>query len=386
MDTGYLHINSNDRASRISLTNDLLKPFGFNSDVFESHLSEEMVKGNIENFIGSVPIPLGLCGPIDIHGEFANGRFVVPMASQEGTLVASYTRGAKIMNACGGCDTTVYDNYFLRGVQFLTASLKESAELITWCKSHEDPIKHLINNSSCCVTVLDMLYERLGMTVIVSLKLDTGDAMGSNMASKAAGILSEYVYQNSGLVQRVLVVPLPEDKKFIPSRQKGKKVIARAALEENAFNGITRTTLQKLDEFITNYKDILAMNGSYSLNIHAANGMAAMFQAMGQDVAYIGECAQAIVESHFLDSHHLEITVTLPTLIVGTVGAGTNLPAFKAALSLMDCYGPGKAKKLAEIMGAVILAGEIGCASAMCAFEFVQAHEKLGKNRPILSK
>ena len=385
MGTDYLQINSNDKESRIVLANDLLKPFGFNSDVFESHLSEEMVKGNMENFIGSVPIPLGLCGPIDIHGEFANGRFVVPMASQEGTLVASYSRGAKIMNACGGCNTMVYDNYFLRGVQFLTASLKDSAALITWCKSHELQIKHLINNSSCCVTVLDLLYERLGMTVIVSLKLDTGDAMGSNMASKAAAILSDYVCDNSGLVQRVLVLPIPEDKKFIPSRQKGKKVIARAVLEEDAFNAITRTTLQKLNEFITNYKDVLAMNGAYSLNIHAANGMAAMFLAMGQDVAYIGECAQAIVESHFLETHRLEISISLPTLVIGTVGAGTNLPAFKAALSLIDCYGPGKVKKLAEIMGAVILAGEIGCASAMCAFEFVQAHEKMGKNRPILT-
>ena len=385
MGTDYLQINSSDMESRIALAKDLLKPFGFNSDVFESHLSEEMVKGNIENFIGSVPMPLGLCGPIDIHGEFANGRFVVPMASQEGTLVASYSRGAKIMNACGGCNTVVYDNYFLRGVQFLTASLKDSSALITWCKSHEHQIKHLIDNSSCCVTVLDLLYDLLGMTVIVSLKLDTGDAMGSNMASKAAGILSDYVYENSGLVQRVLVLPIPEDKKFIPSRQKGKKVIARAVLEEEAFNVITRTTLQKLNEFITNYKDLLAMNGAYSLNIHAANGMAAMFLAMGQDVAYIGECAQAIVESHFLETHRLEISISLPTLVIGTVGAGTNLPAFKAALSLIDCYGPGKVKKLAEIMGAVILAGEIGCASAMCAFEFVQAHEKMGKNRPILT-
>jgi len=384
MDTDYLQLSSSDKESRIVLANDLLKPFGFNSDVFKSHLSEEMVKGNIENFIGSVPIPLGLCGPIDIHGEFAKGRFVVPMASQEGTLVASYSRGAKIMNACGGCNTMVYDNYFLRGVQFLTASLKDSAALITWCKSHELQIKHLINNSSCCVTVLDLLYEILGMTVIVSLKLDTGDAMGSNMASKAAGILSDYVYENSGLVQRVLVLPIPEDKKFIPARQKGKKVIARAVLEEDAFNRVTRTTLQKLNEFIANYKDVLAMNGAYSLNIHAANGMAAMFLAMGQDVAYIGECAQAVVESHFLETHRLEISITLPTLVIGTVGAGTNLPAFKAALSLIDCFGPGKVKKLAEIMGAVILAGEIGCASAMCAFEFVQAHEKMGKNRPIL--
>jgi hydroxymethylglutaryl-CoA reductase (NADPH) len=99
MGMDYLYINRTDKESRIALANQLLKPFGVNSDVFKSHLSEEMVKGNIENFIGAVPVPLGLCGPIDIHGQFASGRFVVPMASQEGTLVASYSRGAKITGA-----------------------------------------------------------------------------------------------------------------------------------------------------------------------------------------------------------------------------------------------------------------------------------------------
>ena len=147
METDHSHINRNNKDSRIALSNNLLKPTGLNCSVFDSHLTEEMVKGNIENFIGSVPIPLGLCGPIDIQGQFAKGRFVVPMATQEGTLVASYSRGAKIINTCGGCETMVYDNYFLRGVQFLTTSLRKSAELIDWCKSHEDQIKHLINIS-----------------------------------------------------------------------------------------------------------------------------------------------------------------------------------------------------------------------------------------------
>ncbi|MCP4688064.1 MAG: pantoate--beta-alanine ligase, partial [Desulfobacterales bacterium] len=120
-----------------------------------------------------------------------------------------------------------------------------------------------------------------------------------------------------------------------------------------------------------------------SLNIHAANGMAAMFQALGQDMAYIGECSQVIADSSFIDADHLEFTVTLPTLIVGTVGGGTGLPACKTALSIMDCYGKGKSKKLAEIIASVILAGEIGCASALCASEFIQSHETMGKNYPI---
>ncbi|UCF93708.1 MAG: hypothetical protein JSW39_05995 [Desulfobacterales bacterium] len=358
-------------------------PSAFDGRVFESYLTGEMVKGHIENFIGAVPIPLGLCGPIDIEGQSAKGRFVVSMATQEGTLVASYSRGAKIINACGGCETLVYDNYFLRGVQFLTASLKEPHALIEWCRAHEDQIRRLIDPSSCCVTVLDIFYECPGTTVMVSLQLDTGDAMGSNMATKAAGILSGYVAEKSGLARRVLVLPYPEDKKFIPVRQKGKKVIARTVLQEDILARITRTTLPRLNEFIDNSKSLLALHGAYALNVHVANGLAALFQALGQDVAYIAEGAQAVVESHFLDSGRLAVSVTLPALIVGTVGAATGLPAFKAALALMDCYGPGKANKLAEIIGAVILAGEIGCACAQCAFEFIDAHERMGKHRPL---
>ena len=124
------------------------------------------------------------------------------------------------------------------------------------------------------------------------------------------------------------------------------------------------------------------MHGGYSLNVHAANGMAAMFQAFGQDMAYLGECSQAILDCHFSGPDSLEVSVTLPTLIIGTVGGGTALPAFRATLSMVDCYGPGKARKLAEIMAAVVLAGEIGCGAAQCAHEFVRARETMDKNGP----
>lgn len=107
-----------------------------------------------------------------------------------------------------------------------------------------------------------------------------------------------------------------------------------------------------------------------------------MFQALGQDVAYIGESSQAIVDCRFAGPDNLEVSVTLPSLIVATVGGGTGLPAFRATLALLDCYGPGKVRKLAEIMAAVVLAGEIGCGAAQCAHEFVRAHESMGKNRP----
>lgn len=375
-------ISRENIGSRIAVANNLLKKHNLSCDIFDSYLTEDMIKGNIENFIGAIAIPLGLCGPINIHGQYAEGEFIVPMATEEGTVVATYSRGAKIINESGGCETLVYDDYFLRAVQFRTASLKKSAELIKWCKSHESEISILINKSGNFVRLLEMSYDCLGTTVIVTIKLHTSDAMGSNMSSEASHVLSDYVSENSGLVESV-VLPYPEDKKFIPSRQKGKKVIARVVLRREPYTRITRTSLEALEEFTKNYKDLLASHGCYSLNIHAANGMAAMFQALGQDMAYLGECSQVIVSSHFVDADHLEFSVTLPTLIIGTVGAATGLHACKTALSIMDCYGAGKAKKLAEIIASVVLAGEISCASAQCAFEFVQAHETMGKNYPM---
>jgi hydroxymethylglutaryl-CoA reductase (NADPH) len=374
-------IPRDDFKARVELAKRLLESTPERYEAIESYLTEDHAKGKTENFVGAVPIPMGLCGPIEIAGQHASGTFIVPLATMEGTLVASYTRGAKIMNQSGGCEVFVYGDSFLRAVQFTTSSLGHSGQLIEWCKKHELEILRRIHQSSSYISVKDLSYDCVGTTVMVSIRAGTGDAMGSNMVSKAAGVLYDYVAAHSDLIVDA-IVPYPEDKKYIPNRQKGKKVIARAVLNREVVASITRTTLERLSAFITNYKNLLALHGAYSLNIHVANGMAALFQAFGQDMAYLGECSQAIVDSHFTGPDSLEVSLTLPTLIIGTVGGGTGLPAFRATLSMVDCYGPGKARKLAEIMAAVILAGEIGCAAAQCAHEFVRAHETMGKNRP----
>ncbi len=368
-------------SGRVDLVRKLLADTPERYEAIESTLTEDQVRGKIENFVGAVPIPLGLCGPIDISGQHARGRFVVPMATLEGTLVASYSRGARIMNESGGCETIVHGDGFLRGVAFTTASLSQSAALLDWCRAHEAEIRRAIEETSAHLHVTDLLYDCVGTSVLVSFRAITGDAMGSNMASKGAAALSAFVLARSGLARDVMV-PYPEDKKYIPQRQKGKKVMARAVVRRDVLQNIARTTLEKLAAFITDYKNLLALHGSYALNIHAANGLTAMFQAFGQDVAYVGESSQGVVDCRFVEADSLEVSITLPTLIIATVGGGTGLPAFRTTLAMVDCHGAGKVKKLAEIMAAVVLAGEIGCGAAQCAGEFVQAHERMGKNRP----
>jgi hydroxymethylglutaryl-CoA reductase (NADPH) len=366
---------------RIALVQELLSSTPERVEAIRTSLTEEDVRNKIENFVGAVPIPPGLCGPIDIAGRHASGSFVVPMATLEGALVASYSRGAKVVSQSGGCETFVYGDEFLRAGQFITSSLERSAALIDWRKSHEAEIREQFAKSSAHASLVNLSYDCVGSTVVVSIGLTTGDAMGSNIGSKAAGLVCDYIVGESGVVDDA-IIPYPEDKKYIPRRQKGKRVIARCVVQREPLASVTRTTLERLATFINNFKNLLALHGSYSLNVHAANGMAALFQAFGQDMAYVGECSQAIVDCRFVGPDSLEVSVTLPTLIVGTVGGGTGLPAFRATLSMIDCYGPGKVRKLAEIIGAVILAGEIGSGAAQCAGEFVRAHEAMGKNRP----
>jgi hydroxymethylglutaryl-CoA reductase (NADPH) len=370
-----------DMEARVDVVKKLLERTPGQYRTIETYLTEDDVKGKTENFVGAVPIPVGLCGPIDIAGEYARGTFIVPLATLEGTLVASYSRGAKLMNDSGGCEVYVYDDYFLRGVTFSTRSLAQSAQLIAWCKNNEPDLVRAIHETSSHLSVKALTYDCVGSTVTVSIHAETGDAMGSNMMGKAAGALHAYIAAHTHLTGDVSI-PYPEDKKYIPRRQKGKKVIARAIVKRDVLDNIARTTPEQLATFITNSKNLLAHHGAYSLNVHAANGMAALFQAFGQDMAYLGECSQALVDCRFIGPDALEVSLTLPTLIIGTVGGGTGLPAFRTTLSMVDCYGNGKSRKLAEIMAAVILAGEIGCAAAISAHEFVRAHETMGKNRP----
>jgi hydroxymethylglutaryl-CoA reductase (NADPH) len=115
---------------------------------------------------------------------------------------------------------------------------------------------------------------------------------------------------------------------------------------------------------------------------HSANGLTAMFIATGQDVANIAESSAMYGFTELLPNGDLYASVTLPALIIATYGGGTGLATQRECLDILGCYGTGKVHKLAEIMAATVLAGELSLASAVVAEEWVQAHDELGRNRP----
>src|SRR4029453_13912995 len=151
-------IPRDDFKGRVALVERLLEQTPERYQAIRTDLTEEEARGKIENFVGAVPIPLGLCGPIDISGQYAKGSFVVPLATLEGTLVASYTRGAKVINQSGGCETFVYGDYFLRSAQFTTGTLPQSAALIAWCRNHEEEIRRRVEAGSFHVSLLGISY------------------------------------------------------------------------------------------------------------------------------------------------------------------------------------------------------------------------------------
>lgn len=127
------------------------------------------------------------------------------------------------------------------------------------------------------------------------------------------------------------------------------------------------------------------IDGSYlsaatSNGLHAANGLAAMYTATGQDIANLAESSQSYVQLQLTKDDYLKGSIVLPSLIVATRGGGTGLPTQSECLQLMDCYGDGKVKKLAEIMAGVVLAGELSLAGAIASLDWVPAHESMGKN------
>jgi hydroxymethylglutaryl-CoA reductase (NADPH) len=115
---------------------------------------------------------------------------------------------------------------------------------------------------------------------------------------------------------------------------------------------------------------------------HSANGIAALFAATGQDIANVAESSAALVYAEVLEDGSYYRSITIPALIVATYGGGTGLPTQRECLELLGCYGPGKVRKLAEIVAATVLCGEVSLGAAVVAGEWVTAHERLGRNRP----
>ena len=344
-----------------------------------------LTAGNIENFIGVAQVPMGLMGPLLVDGEHAQGEFYVPMATSEGTLVASYNRGASLLREAGGAKVTVVDDAMQRAPVFIFEDARQARMFGEWVSDNFDRIAEQAESTTSSGKLRNIQQFSAARMRYLRFNYTTGDAAGQNMVGKATFVACEWIKANyPGIERYMLSGAMDTDKKHSQLNTlytRGKRVIAEvtipSALLERVM-GVSGEALFKA-RAINQVGGLLA--GSINTGAHSANGITATFIATGQDVANVAESSSAVVYADLDVNGDYYFSITIPSLIVATFGGGTGLPTQQESLKMLGCVGAGKVKKLAEIIGATVLAGELSLMSAVLAGDWVTSHDALGRNR-----
>ena len=344
------------------------------------------VAGNIENFIGAAQVPIGIAGPLLIDGEHARGEFYVPLATTEGTLVASYNRGMKLLHRAGGVKATVMEDRMQRAPAFGFDSARQARAFGQWVTANFGAIKNAAEATTRTGRLHDIEQFSASRFIFLRFNYTTGDAAGQNLTGRATSQACDWIRAHyPGVRQFCLESNLATDKKssqinILASR--GKRVTAEATIPAELIRDVMHTTPGQMFQGrqLSNLGGL--MSGVNNNGNHSANGITAMFVATGQDVATVAESSAALVYAEILADGGYYYSITIPALVVATYGGGTGLPTQRECLELLGCYGHGKVRKLAEIVAATVLCGEISLGSAVVAEEWVSAHERLGRNRP----
>ena len=345
-----------------------------------------MLTGNVEQFVGAAQVPIGLAGPLLVNGEHAKGEFYVPLATAEGTLVASYNRGMRLLHEAGGVTTTIMDDRMQRAPAFLFPSAREARAFGEWLKDHFDEIKDATETTTKSGKLIDVDQYSAGRILFTRFNYTTGDAAGQNLTGKATAAACAWIAgQYPDIEHFFLESNFATDKKTSQVNMlhtRGKRVVAEATVPNELFESIMRsnTELMYRARQVSNLGGFMA--GVNNNGAHSANGITAMFIATGQDVANVAESSAAFVYAELRDNGDYYYSVTIPSLIVATYGGGTGLATQKECLELLDCYGKDKVRKFAEIVAATVLCGELSLGSAIVAEEWVEAHDLYGRSRP----
>ena len=341
--------------------------------------------GNIENFIGVAQVPMGLVGPLRVNGEHASGDFYVPMATSEGTLIASYNRGARLLSESGGAKVTVVDDAMQRAPVFVFDDARAARDFGHWVNENFDEIAAQAETTTSSGKLRDIQQFAAARLRYLRFNYTTGDAAGQNMVGKATFVACEWIAANyPGIKRYMLSGAMDTDKKHSQLNTlhtRGKRVIAEVTIPNDLLQKRMNTSAEALFKARSINQVGAFMAGSHNTGAHSANGITAAFIATGQDVANVAESSAAVIYADVDEDGNYYLSITIPSLIVATYGGGTGLPTQQECLNLLGCNGAGKVRKLAEIIGATVLAGEISLMSAALAGDWVTSHDALGRNR-----
>ena len=351
----------------------------------------EAMSGNIENLFGVAQIPIGIAGPLLIDGEHATGEFFVPMATVEGTMLASYNRGMKVIRESGGVITTVSAESMQRAPVFVVRNARDARDFQLWLRDNFEAIKAQAESTTSVGKLIEIENYHAHNMIFTRFDYSTGDAAGQNMTSRATFFACEWIRKQYPALSHYLLSGNFDTEKKTSSvnmlKGRGRRVTAEITIPRQVMIDNLRITPEQM-HYGQGISTMSAFLSSSSNNAaHPANGLAALYLATGQDIANIGESNQCTTYNKVTRAGDYYFSITLPALILATYGGGTNLPTQRECLEIMDCYGAGKALKLAEIAAALTVAGELSLGAATRVDketrvnEWVDAHERLGRNR-----
>lgn len=349
---------------------------------------------NCENMIGAVQVPLGIAGPLKISNfksHISNKDYYLPLATTEGALVASISRGCKAISEAGGAITSTYHVGMSRGPVFYTGSIRQGDKLHQFIKKEESRIAEVAEGTSSHLKLQKITTKSLPNYTYVRFSYDTGDAMGMNMATIATQAAVSFIEKETGIPCLSVAGNFDTDKKpaWINSiSARGTKAWAEVILSKEIVKSVLKTTPQRFfDVWLGKVMLGSAAAGSMGFNAHLANVIAAIFLATGQDPAHVVEGSLGITTAKVLENGDLYVGVYLPALLVGTVGGGTNLPTQREAFKILKLVqddknsGEGHVEEFAQIVVAACLAGEISLLASLSEGSLAESHKRLGRGK-----
>jgi hydroxymethylglutaryl-CoA reductase (NADPH) len=340
---------------------------------------------SIENMIGTVKVPVGIVGPLRVNGLNANGDFVIPLATTEAALVASYARGADIVSRAGGASAALLMEGVLRSPGFKFASLIDAGLFVDWIVRACDELKAAAESTTRHGRLVSLEPMMDNDIVFLLCRYTTGDAAGQNMVTIATDALCQHIEAHCPVrpLHWFIEANFSGDKKstylgLITGR--GRKVTASVTIPGALVEKHLHVGVDRMMDYARMANLGAMLSGQLGAQGHYANGLAAFYIATGQDAACVSESAIGFTRME-RRGDDLFVSVTLPNLLVGSVGGGTGLPSQAAGLRMLGLNGAGKAAALAEVAAALCLCGEISIMGAIAAGHFTRAHRKLARDR-----
>ena len=353
--------------------------------LWQYSINPQKLQGNVEAFVGVAQIPIGIAGPLKVNGEHAQGEFLIPMATTEGTLVASYSRGMKVLNLSGGVTCTVVADAMQRAPVFVFESAREARDFKEWLNETFEPIREAAESTTSVGKLQNIdtyLYNRFAFC---RFNVTTGDAAGQNMVGRATFAACSWILENNDTIRRFyLESNFATDKKASMvniMRTRGKRVTADCTVSAEVLRQHLRVEPKNLFYHYGISQNGPAPPGVHNHGLHSPHGVPEIFIRRGRACAPVAESSAALLYCDLTPDGDLYMSITIPSLIVATYGGGTGLGTQNECLRMLGCAGQNRVRKFAEIVAGVVLAGEISLASAISSNDWVSSHEKFGRNR-----